>query len=107
MVTSESEHALVDVLTLLTDDGLSTCCNIIYTIMSIFNAMQPVGLKVTGLRCWTYGWPFLCRDSGFSELFNDTIVDIEIPKFITIVQCEMQLHICNIKYILHTLENNM
>ncbi len=46
--------------------------NILYRVMSIFNAVPLEGSKVTAIQCWVLALPLTCRDfSGFSESSDD------------------------------------
>lgn len=44
-------HLNVQRLTVFTDNGFPKCSRAIYTIMLVFNAAVPEGLKVTGIQC--------------------------------------------------------
>ena len=58
--------------------------DILYTLMSVFDAVPPEGSKVTGIQGWFSALPLTCSDfSRFSEPFDDIMdVDDEIPKFL-------------------------
>jgi len=84
--------ALVDVATYcvnwqwFSEVFLSPRGNILYRMLSLFNAVPPEGSKVTPIKCWFSALSLTCRDfSWFSESFD--IVDCRWwnPSFRSIV----------------------
>ena len=55
--------------------GFLKCGDILYTLMSGFDAGPPKGSKVMGIQCWFSALPLTCRDfSRFSEPFDDIMM---------------------------------
>ena len=67
---------------------LSPGGDILYTLMSVFDAVPPEGSTVTGIQGWFWALPLTCSDSPVSLnlLMILWTVDDEIPKFLAMVR---------------------